>query len=111
MSRFWFGQEVLMSRANNVAIGIRKHNIQWYNCTVEVTHRILLAKKTRYDFDPLQAKFKEIQRLPCEGFPFILPFLITSVTAARNQNPMRLRPKKACKRTRHPENPLRSTFQ
>ena len=44
MSRFWFGQEVLVSRANNVAIGIRRHNIQWYNCTVEVTHRILLAK-------------------------------------------------------------------
>ena len=29
MSRFWFGQEVLMSRANNVAIGIRKHPFVW----------------------------------------------------------------------------------
>lgn len=112
MSKFRFSQKVWWFVQITIRFGIRKHNIQWCNCTFDMTHGTLPAKKTKYDFDPLQAKFKEIQHPPCEVFPFILPFLFTSVIEAlTTKNPCSCGPRKHISAHSILKNLLRSTFQ
>lgn len=112
MSRFWFSQEVWRFVQITIRFGIRKYNIQRCNCTFDMAHGTLPAKKTKYDFDPLQAKFKEIQHPPCEVFPLILPFLFTSVIETlATKTPCSCDPRKRVSAHSILKNPLRSTFQ